>query len=124
MIPYLILIVEMYVILILNKIFVKIKHLIYALLICVILWFIGIYLKQTDSLIDYRFFQFPIIEVGLLGVFQIVFKIFFKSPFHLYMRGFEYPEQLKTNSSGFNEFLCGILSISLVIISLFIIVVL
>ena len=116
LIPLFFLSIEIFLILGLNKFLIQKKIMIFTLVGSLFLFAIGLYLKNIDSHIVYKFFFIPFIGIGLLSLYQIGFQTIFKIPFHIIMRGHEYPEHLKSDKSGFIEFICGLLSISTIII--------
>ena len=101
---------------ILNRFFSKTKGLFLALLISFLLFLVGIYLKRYHIYFDYRLLLTPFIQIGLLSICHLFYRLLFKIPFNLNMRGFKYPDKLRTNESGFVEFLSGFLSITLIIL--------
>lgn len=107
---------EVMIIIILNKYLIRRNTMLLFCATSFIIFLLGLYIKRIDFLIDYRFFLIPFIGIGILSIYQIVFKTFFNIPFYINMQGFEFPENLKSNKSGFTEFTSGLLSISLVII--------
>jgi hypothetical protein len=116
LIPIFIISIEILLILGLNKYLIQKKIMIFALVASLLLFATGLYLKNIDSLIVYKYFLIPFIGIGLLSLYQIGFKIIFKMPFHINMRSQKFPEHLKSNKSGFIEFICGLLSISTIMI--------
>lgn len=101
---------------ILNKYLIRRNTMLLFCTTSFIIFLLGLYIKRIDTTIDYRFFIIPFIGIGILSIYQIGFKTFFNIPFYINMQGFEYPEHLKSNKSGFTEFISGLLSISLGII--------
>ena len=97
----------------LNKFFSNVKILILALILSFIVFLMGFILKKYDILI-YKLLIMPFIQIGFLALFHLIFRLAFKIPFNLNMRGFEYPDKLKTNESGLEEFLSGCFSIGLI----------
>ncbi len=119
-ITILILAIEILTIFSLNKIIIRPKGMILTLIIGFSIFVLGLCLKRFDMKIDYRLFLVPFIQIGLLSICQVIFKLSFKVPFYIYMRGFDYPQKLRTNESGFVEFLSGVISIGIIIVILFI----
>jgi hypothetical protein len=102
----------------LNRIISKRKGMFLVLLTSFLVFVIGLWIKRFDFIIDYRLLLIPLIQTGLISFCHIIYQLVFKIPFYINMRGFEYPKELKTDVSGFIEFLSGFLSIGILIVTM------
>ena len=76
----------------------------------------GLWIKGRLLNIDYRLFLVPFIQIGLLCVIHIIYRMSFKIPFYINMRGAEFPEDLRTNESGFMEFTSCLITIGIIMV--------
>jgi hypothetical protein len=113
-----ILVFEIIGILALNKFISKRNGMILVLFISLLLFILGLWLKHIDSQINYRLLLVPFIQSGLLSVLHIVYQLTFKIPFYLPLRGFEYPFPLKTKGNNLVDYLSGLLSACIVMITI------
>jgi len=113
-----ILAVEIIGILALNKFISKRKGMILVLFISLLLFLLGLWLRHEDSQLDYRLLLIPFIQSGLLSILHIVYQLTFKIPFYLPIRGFEYPFPLKTKGNNLVDYLSGVLSMCIVMITI------
>jgi hypothetical protein len=113
-----ILVFEIIGILALNKYISKRNGMILVLFISLLLFILGLWLKHIDSQINYRLLLVPFIQSGLLSVLHIVYQLTFKIPFYLPLRGFEYPFPLKTKGNNLVDYLSGLLSACIVMITI------
>ena len=113
-------IIASYLICCLSNLMFQKKWMILLLIISLTIFIIGLIIKNNFPSIDYRFFLFPFIEIALLSFYHILFNLTSTTPFYLNMRGFGYPDHLKTDKNGFEQMISGVLSNSLPFIMLFI----
>jgi hypothetical protein len=102
----------------LNKYISKTKGMVISLFASLILFVVGLWLKKFTLLFDYRLLLVPFIQIGLLSISHIIYRKLFKIPFYLNLRGFKYSNELRSNTSGFVEFLSFGISISIPVILL------
>jgi len=115
-----ILAIEIVAILSLNKYLLDSRNRNYLLLITIVLFIVGLSIKNENNFIDYRLFLIPFIQVLLVGLTHFIFQFVFKTDFNLNIRGFEFPNKLKSETSGFLEFMSLVFSIGIILLTLII----
>jgi len=99
-----------------NRFFSKSSSLTIALILSFLGFLVGFALKKYDILF-YKLLLLPFIQIGLLAICHLIFKLSFNKSFYLNMRGFHYPKEIESKVSEFEYFLSLFMSVGLVVLT-------